>query len=123
MSPINIEITARGEISEHARVHAREKIGALERFVNSPILGARVVLFHERNPRIARPAHAEAEIDLQGKMIHAHAEGPTVEAAIDEVAGRLQRQLRDYVDRLVTRKRERAEAAKAEDHRAARSPT
>ena len=122
MSPINIEITARGEISEHARLQARDKIGALERFVNTPILGARVVLCLERNPRIAQPARAEAEIDLQGKAVRAHAEGPTVEAAIDEVTERLQRQLRSYVDRLVTRKRERAEAAKAEDH-AARSPT
>ncbi len=118
MSPINIEITARGEISDHARTHAREKIDALERFVNTPILGARVVLCLERNPRIAQPARAEAEIDVQGRVIRAHADAVTVEAAIDEVSERLQRQLRGYVDRLVTRKRERAETAKTESHAA-----
>ncbi len=114
MSPINIDITARGDISEHAKTQAREEIGALERFVHAPILGARAVLYLERNPRISQPARVEAEIDLQGKAIRAHAEGLTVEAAVDEVVERLQRQLRAYVDRIVTIKRERSEAAKAQ---------
>jgi ribosomal subunit interface protein len=114
MSPINIDITARGDITEHAKTQAREKIGALERYVHAPILGARVVLSLERNPRIAQPARVEGEIDLQGKVIRAHADGQTVEAAIDEVAERLHRQLRAYVDKLVTIKRDRSEAAKAQ---------
>jgi ribosomal subunit interface protein len=118
MTPITVEITARGELSDHAREHAREKISALGRYVNAPILGARVVLIIERNPRIAEPARAEAEIDLQGRVIRAHADATTVEAAIDEVVDRLQRQLRGYVDRIVTRKRERGEAAKVERHAA-----
>lgn len=101
----NIEITARGKVSAHARAHAREKVGALERFVDGPILGARVVLSLERNPRIAAPARAEAEVDLQGRMIRAHADAPTVEAAINEVISRLERQLRGYIDKIVTRKR------------------
>ncbi|HUO71827.1 MAG TPA: ribosome-associated translation inhibitor RaiA [Solirubrobacteraceae bacterium] len=118
MSPFNIEVTARGEVSEHAKQQAREKISALERFVNSPILGARVVLVLERNPRIPQPARAEAEIELKGRVIRAHADALTVEAAIDEVSERMQRQLRSYVDRIVTRKRERAEALKEQSHSA-----
>jgi ribosomal subunit interface protein len=103
MSQINVEITGRGTVSEHARSHARDKIQALERYVNAPILGARVVLITERNPRIAAHARAEAEIDLQGHLIRACADAETVEAATDAATERLQRQLRRFVDRLVTK--------------------
>ncbi len=105
MSPINVEVTSRGEVEERARAEAREKVGALERFVSGPVLGARVVLSEERNPRIENPARAEAEIALQGRVLRAHAAAPSLRAAVDEVAERLQRQLRRYVDRQVTRKR------------------
>jgi ribosomal subunit interface protein len=106
MSDINVEVTARGLVSEQARAQAREKIGALGRYVKGPILGARVVLIKERNPRISDPARVEAELDLKGRMIRAHAQAPTVEAAVDEVVERLQTQLRRFVDRLVTRHRD-----------------
>jgi putative sigma-54 modulation protein len=103
MSQFNVEITARGTVSEHARTYARDKVRALERYVKAPILGARVVLTTERNPRIAEPARAEAEIDLQGHLIRACADAETVEAATDAVTERLQRQLRRFVGRLVTK--------------------
>jgi ribosomal subunit interface protein len=109
MSHFNVEITSRGNVGEHAREHAKDKVGGLERYVKAPILGARVVLITERNPRIPEPARAEAEIDLQGHVLRAHADAPTLEAAIDEVAARLQTQLRRFVDRLVTRHRGPAE--------------
>jgi ribosomal subunit interface protein len=116
MSRINIEVTTRGEVSEHARAQAREKVGALERYVKDPILGARVVLITQRNPRIPAHARAEAEIDLRGRVIRAHADGPTVEAAVDEVAERLSRRLRRFVDRRITRYRESAERSAYELH-------
>jgi ribosomal subunit interface protein len=102
MSQFNVEITGRGTVSEHARTHARDRVQALERYVRAPILGARVVLTTERNPRIAERARAEAEIDLQGHLIRACADAETVEAATDAATERLQRQLRRFVDRLVT---------------------
>jgi ribosomal subunit interface protein len=102
MSPINVEVTARGNVSRRARAEARRKVERLEGFSKGPILGARVVLIQEPNLRIALPAHAEAEINLQGRLIRARAAAPSMEAAVDDVAERLQRQLRRYVDRLVT---------------------
>ncbi len=123
MSPINIEITVRGDVSEHARAQARQKVSALERFVKGPILGARVVLIQERNPRISQRARAEMEIDLQGRLVRARAAAPSIEAAVDEVAERLARQLRRYVDRLVTRHREPAQAPAGEwSHRSSSPP-
>ena len=108
MSPINIEITTRGEVSEHAREQAREKISELEAFAKGPFLGARVVLIQEPNPRIPLPARAEAELDLQGRPVRARAAAPSMEAAVDDVAERLQRQLRRYIDHLVGAEREPA---------------
>jgi ribosomal subunit interface protein len=114
MSPMNIEVTTRGDVSENARAQARTKIGAMERFVKRPILGARVVLTQERNPRIPECARAEAEIDIQGRLVRARATGPSMDAAVDEVAERLQRQLRRHVDRRVTKHRRPATATAGE---------
>jgi ribosomal subunit interface protein len=109
MSPINIEVTARGKVSEHARADAREKLAGLESVVKGPILDARIVLVQEANPRIPMPARAEAEVDLQGRSIRARSAAPSMEAAVDEVAERLRRHLRRHVERLITRQREPAQ--------------
>jgi ribosomal subunit interface protein len=106
MSPINIEVTARGKVSRRVRAEARRKLDRLEGFSKGPVLGARVVLIQEPNPRIPLPARAEAEINLQGRLVRARAAAPSMEAAVDDVAERLQRQLRRYVDRLLTFERE-----------------
>ena len=71
MSQLHVEVTGRGTVSEHARTYARDKVRAHEHRVKAPILSSRVVLIVERNPRIAEPARAEADIDLQGHLIRA----------------------------------------------------
>jgi len=114
MSPINVEVVTRGDVGERPREQARQKVGALERFVKGPILGARVVLIQEPNPRIPQPARAEAEINLQGRLVRARAAAPSIEAAVDDVAERLQRHLRRYVETLITRQREPPEAPAGE---------
>ena len=111
---IDVDVTTRGEVSEHARQQARDKVAALERFVKGPILGARVVLTQEHSTRVRDPARAEAEIDLQGRLVRARTAAPTMEAAVDEVVERLRRHLRRYVDRLITRHRKPAEAPPGE---------
>jgi ribosomal subunit interface protein len=114
-------------VSHQARDQAREKVGELERFAKGSILGARAVLIQEANPRIPAPARAEVEVDLQGRVIRARAAAPSMDAAVDDVAERLQRHLRRYLERLVTREREPAQPPAGEwSHRAwspPRSPT
>ena len=56
------------------------------------------------------PARAEAQFDLQGRFVRARAAAPSMEAAADEGAERLQRHVRRYVERLITREREPAAA-------------
>ncbi len=127
MSPINIMVSARGEVSDRAREQARKKVAELESVVSRPILGARVVLIQEANPRIPTPARAEAEIDVQGHLIRARVAAPSMDAAVDDVAERLRRHLRRYLERLATRGREPAQPPAGEwSHRSwspPRSPT
>lgn len=116
---INVEVTSRGEVSEHARQQAREKVAALETSAKGPVLGARVVLTQMNNPRIPQRAQAEAEIDLQGRLIRARSSSASMDAAVDDVAERLQRHLRRYTERLITQEREPAEPPPGEwSHRA-----
>ncbi len=119
MSPITIEITTRGEVGERVRALTREKLNDLDRIVKGPILAARVVLIHEPNPRISLPARAEAEVDLQGRLICARASAPAMEAAVTDLSQRLHRQLRRYVERMITREHQPAEPPPGEwSHRA-----
>lgn len=102
---MDIEVTSRGAVPEQAKEAARAKVGRLDRVVKGPVLGARVVLVQERNPRIERPARAEGEVNLAGRPVRAQVAAPTMEAAVDELAERLQRQLRHTVERMITRQR------------------
>jgi ribosomal subunit interface protein len=102
---MRVEVTVRGEVSWAAKQAARDKIARLENSVDLPVLGARVVLTQERNPRIARPARAEGELNLNGNVVRGHVAAETMVASVDSLYEHLQRQLRSLVDRLVTRHR------------------
>lgn len=99
---MDVDVAARGEVSDEARELAAEKIGALDRYVNAGFLRAHVVLRMETNPRIERPARAEGDVLLDGTMVRAHVASYDMTTAIDELAQRLERQLRSFVERRVT---------------------
>ena len=96
---IQVDVTMRGDVPGEARELAEEKVGALDRLVEIPVLGARVVLVQEANPRIERSARAEGEIDLNGPMIRAKVADLDPIAAVNSLTERLERQLRSFVDR------------------------
>lgn len=99
---MDVDVTARGEVSEDAREFAAEKIGSLDRYVNARFLRAHVVLHQEANPRVERSAEAEGEVLLDGTMVRAHVASFDMRTAIDLLAQRLERQLRSFVERRVT---------------------
>lgn len=120
---VEVEVVARGDVSEHAREAARAKVAVLERYVKGPILRARVVLTQERNPRIPDPARAEAEVDLQGRLVRARAAAASMDAAVDDVAERLARNLQRYVERMIEAQRGSAAPAPGEwSHRSRTLP-
>ena len=96
---IQVDVTMRGDLPDEAREQAEKKLGALDRYVDIPILSARVVLVQEANPRIERSARAEGEVDLNGPIVRAKVADLDPIAAVDSLTQRLQRQLRSFVDR------------------------
>ena len=84
-SGFEINITARGEVDERSRDRARRKFGELERLAGAPVIAARVVLTREANPTIPLSARAEAELDVNGRLIQARAVAASMPAAIDQV--------------------------------------
>jgi ribosomal subunit interface protein len=106
---IQVDVTMRGDVPGDAREHAEEKVGTLDRLVDVPVLGARVVLVQEANPRIERPARAEGEIDLNGPVIRAKVAAADQISAVNSLTQRLERQLRSFVDRRADQARRPAE--------------
>lgn len=106
---MEVQVTARGDVADRTKRLAREEVARLERYVKGPVMGARVVLIQEENPRIPFPARAEGEIVVAGRPVRARTAAPSMDAAVDDVAERLRRQLCRFVDRVSTRQREPAE--------------
>lgn len=111
---MNVEVTARGEVSGRARRRAEQELVRLERYVKGPVMGGRIVLTQEQNPRIPAPARAEGELVLAGRAVRARTAAGSMDAAVDELGERLQRQVRRYVERMSARQREPAESPRGE---------
>ena len=88
--------TAAVRVETHGRVPngsadlAAAKVSSLLLAAAEPILSARVMLAVAADPAVARPAVAQATIDLNGRVVRAQAAGQTVRAAIEQMASRLQ---------------------------------
>ena len=108
---VDVDVTVRGDLPADVSEYAKERIGTVDRLIDSPISHARVVLTEEANPRIERSSRAEAEVGLNGPIIRASVADIEPMGAINQVAQRLERQLRNWVDRrtdIARRSKERA---------------
>lgn len=119
---IDVAVTARGHIADSEKDHARKRVGVLDECVSDPILGARVTLMLERNPRLSRPARAEAELNVNGHMLRGRVAGETMREAIDVLGGHLERQLHDFVDRRTRLKRRAGESREGVWHHGQAAP-
>ena len=87
--------TAQVRVETHGRVPngsaelAEAKVGSLLRAAAEPVLSARVTLAVAADPAVARPAVAQATIDMNGRVLRAQAAGQTMRAAIEQMADRL----------------------------------
>ncbi len=88
-----IQVTQRGTGNPAEADYAREKIASLPRYANRPVLFVRVTLTRLANPALERPAVAQANLDLNGRLLRAQAARPTMPEAVDELHDRLREQL------------------------------
>ncbi|MFE9094732.1 HPF/RaiA family ribosome-associated protein [Streptomyces sp. NPDC007264] len=85
----DIQVEAQGQMPPDVTEYAREKVGALIERTREPVLFARVKLTHMANPAMQRPAVAQANLDVNGRLARAHVAAPTMTEAVDQLQDRL----------------------------------
>jgi ribosome-associated translation inhibitor RaiA len=73
--------------------YAHEKITTVLGHTGRPVLYAKVRLDRIANPAASRPVIARAEIDLNGRILHAEASADTPYEAVDLLQDRLEARL------------------------------
>ena len=91
---IPVRTMTHGEVPEKAQEFAVAKVRSVLGHVRRPVLSARVTLTMSADPAVARPAAAQATIDVNGRIVRAEAAGRTMRDAIELMADRLRARLR-----------------------------
>lgn len=103
---IDVDVTTQGELPGAAD-YARDKIGQLGRLTRRPVLYARVRLTKHPGPAVDRPVVAQANLDVDGRLLRARADGVTAREAIDRLDARLRNRLERVAEHWETRRRRR----------------
>ena len=92
------------EVNDSIRSYAERKLRKLDRRVHE-LTRVEIELTVERNPSIAESQVAEATVHLKGHTLRAREAAHDMKAAIDELADKLVRQVRDTRDKRVSRRK------------------
>lgn len=92
------------EVNDSIRTYAERKLRKLERRLHDSTR-VELELAEERNPSIADSQVAEATVHLKGRTLRARETARDMKAAIDELADKLSRQVRDLHDKRVDRRK------------------
>ncbi|HEX5997556.1 MAG TPA: HPF/RaiA family ribosome-associated protein [Jiangellales bacterium] len=93
MSLPAVEVVAGADIPDNARLRADRKVAALARYVNEPILHARVRLTRSHDPALARPVIAQGNLDVNGRIVRAQVAAATAHEAVELLEDRLRRRV------------------------------
>lgn len=86
---LQVQIETRGDVPASAAEPAARKVRSALRTTHEPVLFARVKLSTARDPAVERPAVAQVNIGLNGRLIRAQAVAETMSEAIDRMHDRL----------------------------------
>ena len=84
---------AHGQVSPADHAYAHDKVMHLVGLVAGPVLYAKVDLVQHADPAREQPAFAKAELDVNGRLVRAHATDRTLRAAIDGLEARLRQRI------------------------------
>src|SRR6188472_3393551 len=93
------------EVNDSIRSYAERKLQKLDRRVHESTR-VEIELAVEKNPSIAESQVAEATVHLKGHTLRARETARDMKAAIDELADKLVRQVKDIHDKRVDRRRQ-----------------
>ena len=102
-----MDLTVRGRgvrITEQMRAKAAHKLGRLSR-LDPRAERVEVEIISERNPRLNGTKRLEGTLALPRHTVRARASASDLDAALDLLAERLERQVRDYRDQSAKRKK------------------
>jgi ribosome-associated translation inhibitor RaiA len=88
-----VAVVTRGDVGSDERAYAQRKVEHVGTLVQGPVLFARIELSLHADPARERPAFAKAELDVNGRMVRAHAAAATMFEAIDQLDARLRERL------------------------------
>jgi hypothetical protein len=86
---VQVQSQTRGAVPKGAVDFAVRRVSSLLRKAPEPVLFARVKLIMSADPAVRRPAIAQANVDLNGRLIRAQAAGETMRAAVEHACDRL----------------------------------
>ncbi len=86
---VQVQTETRGAVPEGAAGLAVHRVSSLLRAAPEPVLFARVKLIMSADPAVQRPAVAQVNVDLNGRLVRAQAAGETMRAAVEHASGRL----------------------------------
>jgi ribosomal subunit interface protein len=89
-------------ITDHMRSSAEKKLARLER-MEPRATRIEIEVTFEKNPRMGGVKRVEAALDTPRKTFRAIAQGSDVDSAFDQLAEKLERQLRDHRAKKRTR--------------------
>ena len=92
------------EVSESIRSYAERRLRKLDRRLHDSTV-VELELAEERNPSIAESQVAEATVHLKGRTLRVRESARDMKAAIDELADKLVRQVKDIHDKRVSGKK------------------
>ncbi|SDL74429.1 sigma 54 modulation/S30EA ribosomal C-terminal domain-containing protein [Streptomyces wuyuanensis] len=86
---VDVQVRSRGQVPRGADAYAREKVLATLDHVSEPVPAAQVKLTQAANGSAARPAAAQAVVDVNGRPVRAHVAASTMFEAVDLLQERL----------------------------------
>ena len=86
---VQVQAETRGAVPEGAVGFAVHRVSSLLKMAPEPVLFARVKLTMAADPAVERPAIAQVNVDLNGRLIRAQAAGETMRAATGHACDRL----------------------------------
>ncbi|MFJ7068269.1 sigma 54 modulation/S30EA ribosomal C-terminal domain-containing protein [Streptomyces sp. NPDC101115] len=86
---VDVQVRSRGQVPQGAATYAREKVLVAIDHVSEPVLAAQVKLTQAVRCSAARPATAQAVVDVSGRPVRAHVAAGTMFEAVDLLQERL----------------------------------
>ena len=103
--PLRVDVQVHGPVPQEDVDYVTQKVERVMSLANQSILAARAVLTQAQDPAMARPARAEASLDVNGTQVRAQAIASDMGGAVDLLEQKLRENLVQLQDRERTRHR------------------